>query len=40
MWQSSGLTRPFVAGSGWHAFYTAQHGDNVTYEIVRNRLGE
>jgi len=34
------VPRPFVSGSGWHAFYTAQHGDNVTYEIVRNRLGE
>ncbi len=32
--------RPFVGGSGWLAFYTAQHGDNVTNLIVRNRLGE
>jgi len=34
------IPRPFVPGSGWRAFYTAQHGDNVTYEIVRDRLGE
>jgi secreted PhoX family phosphatase len=29
--------RPFVAGSGWKAFYTAQHGDNVTYELILHR---
>lgn len=28
--------QPFVRHSGWRAFYTAQHGDNVTYLIVRN----
>ena len=26
--------RPFR--DGWRAFYTQQHGDNVTYEIIRN----
>jgi hypothetical protein len=29
--------RPFVAGSAWKAFYTAQHGDNVTYELILHR---
>jgi secreted PhoX family phosphatase len=29
--------RPFVTGSGWKAFYTAQHGDNVTYELILHR---
>jgi len=29
--------RPFVAGSAWRAFYTAQHGDNVTYELILHR---
>ena len=26
--------RPFIAGSPWRAFYTAQHGDNVTFELI------
>jgi hypothetical protein len=26
--------QPFVAGSRWRAFYTVQHGDNVTYELI------
>ncbi|MGI8681567.1 MAG: alkaline phosphatase PhoX [Mycobacteriales bacterium] len=34
------IPRPFVTGSDWRAFYTAQHGDNVTFEITKNRLGE
>ncbi len=34
------IPRLFVPGSGWRAFYTAQHGDNVTYQIIRNRAGE
>jgi hypothetical protein len=28
------VPRPFR--DGWRVFYTQQHGDNVTYEIVRN----
>ena len=27
------IPRPFR--DGWRVFYTQQHGDNVTYEIVR-----
>jgi len=27
------LPRPFK--DGWRVFYTQQHGDNVTYEIIR-----
>ena len=34
------IPQPFVNASGWRAFYTAQHGDNVTYVIVKNRLGQ
>jgi hypothetical protein len=29
--------RPLVAGSAWRTFYTAQHGDNVTYELILHR---
>lgn len=29
-----GAKVPALFRSGWRAFYTAQHGDNVTYEIV------
>jgi hypothetical protein len=29
------IPRPFR--DGWRVFYTQQHGDNVTYEIIRNR---
>ncbi len=28
------IPRPFK--DGWRVFYTQQHGDNVTYEIIRN----
>jgi hypothetical protein len=28
------VPRPFKAG--WRVFYTQQHGDNITYEIIRN----
>jgi hypothetical protein len=28
------IPRPFR--DGWRVFYTQQHGDNVTYEIIRN----
>jgi hypothetical protein len=30
-----GEKRPHPFQDGWRVFYTAQHGDNVTYEIVR-----
>ncbi|HET7477689.1 MAG TPA: alkaline phosphatase PhoX [Dermatophilaceae bacterium] len=30
------IPRPFQAGTGWRVFYTAQHGNNVTYEVVRD----
>ena len=26
----------FEATASWRWFYTQQHGDNVTYEVVRN----
>jgi hypothetical protein len=29
------IPRPFK--NGWRVFYTGQHGDNQTYEIVRDR---
>ena len=29
------IPRPFRRGNEWRVFYTHQHGDNVTYEIVR-----
>ena len=29
------IPTPFAAG--WRVFYTQQHGDNVTYEVVRSR---
>ena len=34
------VPRPFVPGSGWEAFYTAQHGDNVTYQLIADRIGQ
>jgi hypothetical protein len=34
------VPRPFVTGSGWEAFYTAQHGDNVTYRLIRDHIGQ
>ncbi len=34
------IPQPFVKGSGWQAFYTAQHGDNVTYQLISDRLGQ
>jgi hypothetical protein len=34
------IPRPFAAGSGWEAFYTAQHGDNVTYQLIADRIGQ
>lgn len=34
------IPKPFVSGSRWEAFYTAQHGDNVTYQIIKDRIGE
>ena len=30
-----GAKRPHPFRDGWRVFYTAQHGDNVTWEIVR-----
>ncbi|MFO1352721.1 MAG: phosphatase [Gammaproteobacteria bacterium] len=36
-----GAKRPTPFADGWRVFYTHQHGDNVTYEVVlRNRLRE
>jgi hypothetical protein len=32
-----GAKKPKPFKDGWHVFYTQQHGDNVTYEIVRTR---
>jgi hypothetical protein len=29
----------FQSSSGWRAFYTQQHGDNVTYELIRSNAG-
>lgn len=36
-----GAKKPKPFKDGWHVFYTQQHGDNVTYEIIRSgrRLG-
>lgn len=31
-----GATIPTPFRAGWRVFYTAQHGDNVSYEIVPN----
>jgi len=31
------IPRPFT--DGWRVFYTGQHGDNITYEIIRNHQG-
>ena len=31
------IPRPFK--DGWRVFYTAQHGDNITWEIVRAPKG-
>jgi hypothetical protein len=31
-----GAKRPRPFKDGWRVFYTQQHGDNVTYEIIRN----
>ena len=30
-----GAKRPRPFEDGWRVFYTAQHGDNVTWEILR-----
>ncbi len=35
-----GAKRPHAFKDGWRVFYTGQHGDNATYEIVRNREGD
>jgi hypothetical protein len=32
-----GAQPPRLFHGGWRAFYTAQHGDNVTWEILENR---
>jgi hypothetical protein len=32
-----GARTPRLFQDGWRAFYTAQHGDNVTWEILSNR---
>jgi hypothetical protein len=32
-----GARAPRLFQAGWRAFYTAQHGDNVTWEILPNR---
>jgi hypothetical protein len=29
------IPRPLTSGTAWRIFYTAQHGDNITYEIIR-----
>jgi hypothetical protein len=31
-----GAKIPFPFKDGWRVFYTQQHGDNVTYEVIRN----
>ncbi len=31
-----GAKKPRPFKDGWHVFYTQQHGDNVTYEIIRS----
>jgi hypothetical protein len=31
-----GATVPKQFKGGWRVFYTAQHGDNVTWEILAN----
>jgi hypothetical protein len=31
------VPQPFVSGSGWRAFYTQQHGENQTFELLRTR---
>jgi Alkaline phosphatase PhoX len=31
--------RPFAANSGWRAFWTQQHGDNVTWELIASPRG-
>jgi len=28
--------KPFTAGSPWRTFYTGQHGDNITWQLVAN----
>ena len=28
--------KPFLSGEHWRAFYTQQHGDNFTYELIRS----
>jgi uncharacterized protein DUF839 len=35
-----GAQRPHPFHDGWRVFYTAQHGDNVTWEILRSRGGD
>lgn len=35
-----GAKQPRPFRDGWRVFYTQQHGDNVTYEIIRNRVGD
>lgn len=34
------IPRPFVRGSGCEAFYTAQHGNNVTYQLIADRISQ
>jgi hypothetical protein len=35
-----GAKIPSPFNDGWRVFYTQQHGDNVTYEIIRNNRGD
>jgi hypothetical protein len=35
-----GAKTPRLFKDGWRAFYTAQHGENVTWEIVRAPKGD
>ena len=30
------VPHPWVAGSPWRVFFTAQHGDNDTWELIHN----
>ena len=32
-----GAKIPHPFRDGWRVFYTQQHGDNVTYEVIRNQ---
>ena len=30
------IPHPWVPGSSWRVFFTAQHGDNDTWELIHN----